>query len=166
MYDSTWTSILMEINLYFYNRLFFLHHLFSKIVLAPSDIQTPLPLLDFPPLANGFYLIIIFDKTPLHNGTYPIMKCITEMGVAHTVGLPWGLLWLTYVKTIWFPTGVPVHDRNFVLLQVFNQWFLQKMNEQILLYYYETSSLVLLLKKVTLMILLEGFLVRLMIGII
>ena len=44
---------------------------------APSDLQTPLPLPD------GVYLIAIINKTPLGKG-----NClITEMGVAHTVGL-------------------------------------------------------------------------------
>ena len=49
---------------------------------ASSDLQTPLPLLEFFPIGNGLYLIVTTNKIPLRNGNYPI----TEMGVAHTVG--------------------------------------------------------------------------------
>ena len=42
---------------------------------------------DFSPLANGVYLIVIINKTPLRNGNCPITDPITEKGVAHTVGL-------------------------------------------------------------------------------
>ena len=36
--------------------------------------------------ANGVYLIVIINKTPLRNGNCPITDPITEMGVAHTMG--------------------------------------------------------------------------------
>ena len=39
------------------------------------------------PLANRVYLITIVNKTPLRNGNCPVTNLITEMGVAHTVGL-------------------------------------------------------------------------------
>ena len=42
---------------------------------------------NFSPLANWVYFIAIIYKTPLHNGNCPITNLITEMGVAHTVGL-------------------------------------------------------------------------------
>ena len=42
---------------------------------------------NFSPLANGVYLIATTNKTPLRNGNCPITDPITEMGVAHTVGL-------------------------------------------------------------------------------
>ena len=42
---------------------------------------------NFSPLANGVYLIVIINRTPLPNGNCPITDPITEMGVAHTVGL-------------------------------------------------------------------------------
>ena len=35
--------------------------------------------------ANGVYLIVIINKTPLRNGNCPITDPITEMGVAHTM---------------------------------------------------------------------------------
>ena len=41
---------------------------------------------NFSPLANGLYLIAIINKTPLHNGNYPIMDPIADMGVAHALG--------------------------------------------------------------------------------
>ena len=59
---------------------------------APSDLQTSLPLRVFSPLANGLYLIVIINKTLLRNGNCPIMNHITEMGVAHIVGLECGML--------------------------------------------------------------------------
>ena len=39
---------------------------------------------NFPPLANGLYLISTTNKTLLRNGNCPVTDPITEMGVAHT----------------------------------------------------------------------------------
>ena len=47
---------------------------------------------NFSPLANGVYIILIINKTPLRNGNWPITDPITEMGVAHTVG-QWQQVW-------------------------------------------------------------------------
>jgi hypothetical protein len=56
--------------------------------LAPSDLQTPLPLPDFTHWPMDFTLyVVITNKIPLHNENCPITDPITEMGVAHTVGL-------------------------------------------------------------------------------
>ena len=52
-----------------------------------SDLQTPLSLPDFPPLANALSLISTTNKTPLRNGNCPITDPIMKMRVAHTVGL-------------------------------------------------------------------------------
>ena len=41
----------------------------------------------FSPFANSVYLIIIINKILLHNGNCPISDPITEIGVAHAVGL-------------------------------------------------------------------------------
>ena len=38
-------------------------------------------------MADGLYLIVTTNKTRLRNGNCPITDPITEMGVAHTVGL-------------------------------------------------------------------------------
>ena len=42
---------------------------------------------NFSTLANGLYLIATTNKTLLRNGNCLITDPITEMGVAHTVGL-------------------------------------------------------------------------------
>ena len=61
--------------------------------MAPSDLQTPLPLPEFFPIGQlGFIsdqykvIILITNKTPLRNGNYHTTDPITEMGIAHTVG--------------------------------------------------------------------------------
>ena len=53
---------------------------------VPSDLQTPLPLPDFLPMANRLQLIAITNKTPLRNVNCPIADTITKTGVAHTLG--------------------------------------------------------------------------------
>ena len=56
------------------------------------------PYQDFSPLANGLYLIVITNETPLRNGNCPITDPITEKGVAHTVGL-FGI-WIVYILVL------------------------------------------------------------------
>ena len=51
---------------------------------------------NFSPLANGLYLIATTNKTPLHNGNFPITDPITKKGVADTVGL-----WRVEEEPVW-----------------------------------------------------------------
>ena len=62
---------------------------------------------------TGVYLIAIINKTQLPNGNCPITNVITEMGVAHTVGLR-PLVFFSF-GIIWFLPGwsvieCTVHD--------------------------------------------------------
>ena len=54
---------------------------------------------NFSVLTNGLYLIVITNKTLFRNGNCPITDPITEMGVAHTVGL-----WTSIIFPCWLET--------------------------------------------------------------
>ena len=46
---------------------------------TPNDLQTPLPLPEFFPIANGLYLIATTNKTQLPNEICPVADPITKI---------------------------------------------------------------------------------------
>ena len=57
----------------------------SQSITQPQVIYKPhCYYLNVSHLANGLYLIVTTNKTPLHNGNCPITDPITKMGSAHT----------------------------------------------------------------------------------
>ena len=71
-----------------YFRKYITLQVYLIILTYPQVIYNPhCHYQNFSPLANGLYFTVITNKTPLRNGNCPITDPITEMGVAHTVGL-------------------------------------------------------------------------------
>ena len=69
---------------------------------------------DLSPLANGVYLRVIINKTPLPNGNCPITDPITEMRVAHTVG-HWLVCLLSCYLIICHSYAFHSRDKNFAI---------------------------------------------------